>query len=109
MYAFRATDEHVIKPVNSEEYWVKTEPLSSEPPMIRRPAGCPMKEKRKADPVEDACDGAKGRRTFKVTCKKCGESSHNAKTCKGPRRPKHPLINPIFRVYLILNLVDFIH
>ncbi|XP_025649566.1 uncharacterized protein [Arachis hypogaea] len=90
MDAFRATYEHVMKPVNSEEYWVKTGLLSPEPPIIRRPAGRPTKKKRKADPVEDVRDGTKGRRTFKVTCQKCGESGHNAKTCKGPPRPKPP-------------------
>ncbi|XP_025685839.2 uncharacterized protein [Arachis hypogaea] len=90
MDAFRATYEHVMKPVNSEEYWVKTGLLSPDPPIIRRPAGRPTKKKRKADPVEDARDGTKGRRTFKVTCQKCGESGHNAKTCKGPPRPKPP-------------------
>nr|XP_025703872.1 protein IQ-DOMAIN 14-like [Arachis hypogaea] len=78
-----------MKPVNSEEYWVNTGLLSPEPPIIRRPAGR-RKKKRKADPVEDARDRSKGRRTFKVTCQKCGESGHNAKTCKGPPRPKPP-------------------
>ncbi|XP_016186019.1 uncharacterized protein LOC107627713 [Arachis ipaensis] len=90
MDAFRATYEHVIRPVNSEEYWKKTGLLAPEPPTIKRPPGRPTKKKRKPDPVEDSPDTTKGRRTFMVTCQKCGQTGHNAKTCKGPPRPKPP-------------------
>ncbi|RYR62493.1 hypothetical protein Ahy_A04g020138 [Arachis hypogaea] len=90
MDAFRATYEHVIRPVNSEEYWKKTGLLAPEPPTIKRPPGRPTKKKKKPDPVEDSPDATKGRRTFMVTCQKCGQTGHNAKTCKGPPRPKPP-------------------
>ncbi|XP_057755220.1 uncharacterized protein LOC130974374 [Arachis stenosperma] len=88
--AFRAIYEHVIRPVNSEEYWKKTGLLAPNPPTIKRPPGRPTKKKRKPDHVEDSLDATKGRRTFMVTCQKYGQSGHNAKTCKGPPRPKPP-------------------
>ncbi|XP_025635798.1 uncharacterized protein [Arachis hypogaea] len=90
MDAFRATYEHVIRPINSEKYWKKIGLLAPEPSTIKKPPGRPTKKKRKPDPVEDARDATKERRTFMVTCQKCGQSDHNAKTCNGPPRPKSP-------------------
>ncbi|RYQ79524.1 hypothetical protein Ahy_Scaffold5g107739 [Arachis hypogaea] len=93
---FRATYEHVIKLVNLEKYWVKTGLLSPKPPTIRRPIGCSTK---KVNPVENTHDRTKGRRTSNVTCQKCSEAGHNAKTCKGQPRPKpHQRIRIIKRV-----------
>ncbi|RYR40283.1 hypothetical protein Ahy_A09g046007 [Arachis hypogaea] len=80
--AFRATYAHSISPVNSEEYWDKSGVVSSIPPKIKRPIGCPVK-RRRPDAVEDGPDGTKTRKTFRVTCSKCGDIGHNAKTCKG--------------------------
>ncbi|XP_015949594.1 uncharacterized protein LOC107474478 [Arachis duranensis] len=90
MDAFRVTYEHVIRPVNSEEYWKKTDLLAPKPPTIKRPPGHPTKKKRKPDHIEDSLDATKGRRTFMVTCQKYCQSGHNAKTYKGPPRPKPP-------------------
>ncbi|RYQ79529.1 hypothetical protein Ahy_Scaffold5g107744 isoform A [Arachis hypogaea] len=93
---FRATYEHIIKLVNLEKYWVKTGLLSPKPPTIRRPIGCSTK---KVNPVENTHDRTKGRRTSNVTCQKCSEAGHNAKTCKGQPRPKpHQRIRIIKRV-----------
>ncbi|XP_072055380.1 uncharacterized protein [Arachis hypogaea] len=82
MDAFRATYGHSISPVNSEEYWEKSGEISSIPPKIKRPIGRPVKRRRR-DPVEDGAEGNKAKKTFRVTCGKCGETGHNAKTCKG--------------------------
>ncbi|XP_025692404.1 uncharacterized protein [Arachis hypogaea] len=82
MDAFRATYGHSISPVNSEEYWENSGEISSIPPKIKRPIGRPVKRRRR-DPVEDRAEGNKAKKTFRVTCGKCGETGHNAKTCKG--------------------------
>ncbi|XP_057719130.1 uncharacterized protein LOC130933515 [Arachis stenosperma] len=90
MDAFRATYGHSISPVYSEEYWEKSGEISSIPPKIKRPIGRPVK-RRKRDPVEDGAEGNKAKRTFRVTCGKCGETGHNAKTCKGaPKAGTNP-------------------
>ncbi|RYQ96879.1 hypothetical protein Ahy_B08g092790 [Arachis hypogaea] len=73
MDAFRATYGHFISPFNSED---------SIPPKIKRPIDRLVK-RRRLDPVEDRPEGTKAKKTFKVTCEKCGEPSHNAKTYKG--------------------------
>ncbi|XP_016191556.1 uncharacterized protein LOC107632386 [Arachis ipaensis] len=82
MDAFRATYAHSISPVNSEEYWDKSGVVSSIPPKIKRPIGRPVK-RRRPDAVEDGPDGTKAKKTFRVTCSKCGDIGHNSKTCKG--------------------------
>ncbi|RYR36055.1 hypothetical protein Ahy_A10g051109 [Arachis hypogaea] len=82
MDAFRATYAHSISPVNSEEYWDKSGVVSSIPLKIKRPIGRPVK-RRRPDVVEDSPDGTKTKKTFRVTCSKCGDIGHNAKTCKG--------------------------
>ncbi|XP_020960828.1 uncharacterized protein LOC107614626 [Arachis ipaensis] len=90
MDAFRATYGHSISPVNSEEYWEKSGEISSIPPKIKRPIGRPVK-RRRPDPVEDGPEGTKAKKTFRVTCGKCGDTGHNAKTCKGaPKAGTNP-------------------
>ncbi|RYR30825.1 hypothetical protein Ahy_B01g055596 [Arachis hypogaea] len=90
MDAFRATYGHSISPVNSEEYWEKSGEISSIPPKIKRPIGRPVK-RRRPDPVEDGPEGTKAKKTFRVTCEKCGDTGHNAKTCKGaPKAGTNP-------------------
>ncbi|RYR27571.1 hypothetical protein Ahy_B01g051587 [Arachis hypogaea] len=64
--------------------------ISSIPPKIKRPIGHPVK-RRRPDPVEDRPEGTKAKKTFRVTCKKCGDTGHNAKTCKGaPKAGTNP-------------------
>ncbi|XP_029143991.1 uncharacterized protein [Arachis hypogaea] len=90
MDAFRATYGHSISPVNSKEYWEKSGEISSIPPKIKRPIGRPVKRRRR-DPVEDRTEGNKAKKTFQVTCGKCGETGHNAKTCKeAPKAGTNP-------------------
>ncbi|RYR28487.1 hypothetical protein Ahy_B01g052623 [Arachis hypogaea] len=72
MDAFRVTYGHSISQFNSEEYWEKYGEISSIPPKIKRTIGSPVK-RRKPDPVEDGPKDTKAKKTFRVTCKKCGE------------------------------------
>ncbi|MED6175039.1 hypothetical protein PIB30_074781 [Stylosanthes scabra] len=46
--------------------------------------GHPKVHNRRRDPVENLMEGNKLKRTFRVTCAKCGQQGHNYKTCKGP-------------------------
>ncbi|RYR17985.1 hypothetical protein Ahy_B03g062631 [Arachis hypogaea] len=84
--AARATYQPCIKPVNSEEYWDKIEVINPIPPKLKRPVGRPVK-RRKKEPSENETSGSKVKKTFRVTCSKCGETGHNQKTCKGPAAP----------------------
>ncbi|RYQ94357.1 hypothetical protein Ahy_B08g089263 [Arachis hypogaea] len=84
--AARATYQPCIQPVNSEEYWDKIEVINPIPPKLKRPIGRPVK-RRKKEPSENETSGSKVKKTFRVTCSKCGETGHNQKTCKGPAAP----------------------
>ncbi|RYR79072.1 hypothetical protein Ahy_A01g003940 [Arachis hypogaea] len=62
-----------------------------------RPVGRPIKRRRKESSETEVSrtDGNKVKKTFRVTCSKCGEVCHNYMTCKGPptattRRPTNP-------------------
>ncbi|MED6211511.1 hypothetical protein PIB30_074423 [Stylosanthes scabra] len=88
MESIHATYRHSIHPVPSEQYWSSTNYLKIEAPIIKRPIGRPKVYNRRRDPVKDLINGPKLKRTFKVTCTKCGEKGHNYKTCKGaPANP----------------------
>ncbi|XP_057755529.1 uncharacterized protein LOC130974688 [Arachis stenosperma] len=99
MESIHLTYAHSIQPVPSEEYWHRTGYIKPNPPPIKRPIGRPKVHKRKKDPIEDLIKGDKVRKTFRITCSKCGEKGHNYKTCKGApsnpnwkpkiRKPKH--------------------
>ncbi|KAL4382225.1 hypothetical protein AHAS_Ahas04G0212200 [Arachis hypogaea] len=92
MQSIRATYMHCIKPVNSEEYWTPCDAPRMEPPNIKRPAHRP-KMKRKVDPVEPEMHATKAKKTFEVTCSKCGQLGHYYKTCKND--PKDPNWQPL--------------
>ncbi|MED6205303.1 hypothetical protein PIB30_016488 [Stylosanthes scabra] len=52
------------------------------------PIGRPKLHNRRKDLVEDLVEGGKLKKSFRVTCAKCGEKGHNYKTCKGaPANP----------------------
>ncbi|MED6213691.1 hypothetical protein PIB30_095747 [Stylosanthes scabra] len=57
---------------------------------IIRPIGRPKVHARKRDPVEVLIEGDKLKKTFRVTCSKCGEKGHNYKTCKGAPANTNP-------------------
>ncbi|RYR57478.1 hypothetical protein Ahy_A05g023211 [Arachis hypogaea] len=82
----RTTYQPCIQPVNSEENWDKIEVINPIPPKLKRPVGRPVK-RRKKEPFENETSGSKVKKTFRVTCSKCGETGHNQKTCKGPAAP----------------------
>ncbi|XP_020972458.1 uncharacterized protein LOC110269143 [Arachis ipaensis] len=87
MKAVRATYSHCIKPVNSEEYWVQSDAPKTLPPPIKRAAHRP-KMKRRSDPIEKEMNPNKCRKTFQVTCSKCGQLGHYYKTCtNAPQDP----------------------
>ncbi|KAL4343867.1 hypothetical protein AHAS_Ahas11G0121300 [Arachis hypogaea] len=92
-----ATYQYCIQPVNYEEYWEKTNYLKPIPPKLKRPVGRPVKRRRKESSETEASrtDSNKVKKTFWVTCSKCGEVGYNYKTWKGPlavttRRPTNP-------------------
>nr|XP_025611980.1 uncharacterized protein LOC112705360 [Arachis hypogaea] len=90
MDVVRATYGDSIKPVNSEEFWEETNRLRPEAPIIRRPPGRPTK-KRAVDVVAESQMQQQGhnvRKSFQVTCSKCGQKGHYHMTCKGaPANP----------------------
>ncbi|MED6159409.1 hypothetical protein PIB30_042105 [Stylosanthes scabra] len=83
MDSIHATYKNNIQPVPSEEFWDTTNYIKTEPPIIKRPIRRPKVHNRKRDPIEALMDGDKLKKTFRVTCSKCGEKGHNFKTCKG--------------------------
>ncbi|XP_020992587.2 uncharacterized protein LOC107479903 [Arachis duranensis] len=92
MESIRKTYEHFIQPVTSEEYWTRSEFTKPAPPVLKRPIGRPKVHNRQKDPAEAVIDGDKLKRSFYVTCSKCGERGHNYKTCKGA--PSNPNWKP---------------
>ncbi|MED6159205.1 hypothetical protein PIB30_040142 [Stylosanthes scabra] len=84
MDAIRATYDIHVNPVTSEEFWHPTEGPKPTAPRIVRPLGRPRKKRTEAAcPPPQPVNGDKVRRTFQVTCSKCGEKGHYYKKCKG--------------------------
>ncbi|MED6113122.1 hypothetical protein PIB30_067959 [Stylosanthes scabra] len=92
MEAIHATYKFNISPVPSKEYWTTTKYMKTDPPFIKRPIGRPKVHDRKRDQVEDLIEGHKLKKTFMITCSKCGENGHNFKPCKGA--PSNPNWKP---------------
>ncbi|XP_057729996.1 vegetative cell wall protein gp1-like [Arachis stenosperma] len=92
MESIRRTYAHCIKPVPSPEFWVGTEFSKPDPPIIKRPIGRPKVQNRQKDPAEPLMQEGKLKRSFVVSCSKCGEKGHNYKTCKGA--PSNPNWKP---------------
>ncbi|MED6159075.1 hypothetical protein PIB30_038948 [Stylosanthes scabra] len=82
MDSIHATYRFHINLVPSEEYWTTTNYLKIDSPFIKRPIGRPKVHARQRDPVEVLIESDKLKKTFRVTCSKCGEKGHNYKTCK---------------------------
>ncbi|KAL4327647.1 hypothetical protein AHAS_Ahas13G0121000 [Arachis hypogaea] len=92
MEAIRKTYNICINHVNIEENWKLTDQLKADPQKIVRLAGRATKRRKESVPPPAPADGHKVRRTFQVTCSKCGEKGHYFKTCKGA--PKIPNWQP---------------
>ncbi|MED6134831.1 hypothetical protein PIB30_040612 [Stylosanthes scabra] len=79
-----------ISLVSSEAYWTTTKYLKTDPPIIKRPIGRSKVQARKKDPVEVLIEGNKLKKTFRITCSKCGEKGHNYRTWKGAPANNNP-------------------
>lgn len=80
MYSFK------VDPINGRRLWIKSPcPTTLLPPKHRVPIGRPKKKRRKsATEKEDMIKGNTVSRAQKtVTCTKCNNKGHNARTCKG--------------------------
>ncbi|XP_072073963.1 uncharacterized protein [Arachis hypogaea] len=88
MESLKKTYEHFIQPVTSEEFWIRTDQTRLDAPVIKRIIDRPKVHNRQKDPTETVIEGEKLKRSFYVTCNKCGQTGHNYKTCKGvPSNP----------------------
>lgn len=82
MYSFK------IQPINGRNMWEKTScPTTLLPPKHHPIVGRPKKKRRKsAIEIEEMVKGNKVSRAHKsVTCSKCHNVGHNARSCKGQR------------------------
>ncbi|XP_072061933.1 uncharacterized protein [Arachis hypogaea] len=92
MESLKKTYEHFIQPVTSEEFWIRSYQTRPAAPVIKRPIGHSKVHNRQKDPAETVIECEKLRRSFYVTCSKCGQTGHNYKTCKGaPSNPNWKL------------------
>ncbi|XP_015963091.1 pollen-specific leucine-rich repeat extensin-like protein 1 [Arachis duranensis] len=92
MESIRRTYAHCIQPVPSSEFWARTEFTQPDPPIIKRGIGRPKVHNQQKDPAEPMMQGGKLKKSFSVSCSKCGEKGHNYKTCKGA--PSNPNWKP---------------
>ncbi|RYR77485.1 hypothetical protein Ahy_A01g001977 [Arachis hypogaea] len=87
-----ATYQHCIQPVNSKEYWEKTNYLNSIPPKLKRPVGRPVKRRRKDKSEKEVSRTDNNKSTVSNTlCQVVG----NYGTSNLPStRAKQPIIRP---------------
>lgn len=80
MYSFK------IEPINGRRMWEKYPcPTTLLPPKHHVPIGRPKKKRKKSD-VEDLVKGnSASRKNKSVTCSKCKNIGHNARSCKGQK------------------------
>nr|XP_025692366.1 proteoglycan 4-like [Arachis hypogaea] len=90
--SIRRTYAHCIEPVASAEFWARTKFSQPNPPIIKRRIGRPKVHNRQKDPAEPLMQRGKLKKSFTVSCSKCGEKGHNYKTCKGA--PSNPNWKP---------------
>lgn len=86
MYRFK------INPCRGPDMWKKSpSPITLKPPDYHTPIGRPRRKRKKsaAELYDNMIKKGKLSREGKtVTCKKCGESRHNKRSCKGQRGPQ---------------------
>ena len=95
-FGFMATYTHILKPLNGEKLWPKTNFAKPLPPMARRMPGRPRRV-RKKDAIERGNQKSRSRiNAFgnrvviktgkKVTCSNNFEVGHNSRSCKTKRK-----------------------
>ncbi|KAK8626053.1 hypothetical protein V6N13_133705 [Hibiscus sabdariffa] len=74
---------HYVSPIRGVNQWRKIQTMEPIlPPVLRRTPGRPNK-KRRLEADEAPTTGKVNKRCVKMTCTKCGKTSHNIRTCKG--------------------------
>ena len=91
MSAYRSTYEFFVKPMQSQEFWEKTDYIQPQAPKVaKRKAGRPKKNRRK-DGNEEPVAGSKLKRAYPpITCTRCGLENHNIRTCQNQGVPIRP-------------------
>ncbi|XP_058744165.1 uncharacterized protein LOC131616720 [Vicia villosa] len=81
---FEKTYANIVFPTNGPQLWPSVDHVVISPPVMRRAIGRPKKMRNKAaDEPENP--HVLSRKFATVTCKKCGQTGHNKRTCKGKR------------------------
>ncbi|KAI5421025.1 hypothetical protein KIW84_044749 [Lathyrus oleraceus] len=81
---FEKTYPNIIFPTNGPQLWPIVDHVPVYPHVMRRAIGRPKKPRKKTnDDPKNPC--VLSRRLSTVTCKRCGEMSHNKRSCKDKR------------------------
>jgi hypothetical protein len=80
----------LIKPVNGQSVWKKTQYTDLQPPPIRRQPGRPKKRRNREEGELLREPGMLNKKGMKQACRRCGETGHNKSTCKLPPPPPPP-------------------
>jgi hypothetical protein len=80
----------LIKPVNGQSVWEKTQYTDLQPPPIRRQPGRPKKRRNREEGELLREPGMLNKKGMKQACRRCGETGHNKSTCKLPPPPPPP-------------------
>ncbi|XP_074270995.1 uncharacterized protein LOC141594912 [Silene latifolia] len=80
-------------PIEDSDQWPAIDVPSLEPPPLKRSISRPARN-RIREPGEERT----GKRSIVITCKKCGCTGHNSKTCKGGYTAKERNQLQVFRV-----------
>ncbi|XP_071920806.1 uncharacterized protein [Coffea arabica] len=75
--------ENVLQPISGEDHWPPSTMPELEPPVSVTQPGRPRKARRR-DTTEGKNHGRRLRRRIIIHYQKCGETGHNAATCKQP-------------------------
>ncbi|XP_019231422.1 PREDICTED: uncharacterized protein LOC109212250 [Nicotiana attenuata] len=81
--AFLLTYTHKLQPVRGEKFWKIDPSQAMEPPELVKLAGRPKvkRDKQKDEAVKRQGVWSQSRKCRVMTCGKCGQPNHNARTC----------------------------
>nr|KAJ0194401.1 hypothetical protein LSAT_V11C800437320 [Lactuca sativa] len=84
---WNAMYQHTIDPINGRSMWPRSDcPTTLLPPKHHKQVGRPKKKRKRA--VDEPTQSTKlSRKHLTVTCSKCHNKGHNARTCKGQGGP----------------------